>query len=449
MVSDSQATFQAGLAPGGLLGRYYNNIDLTDLVLARPDSTIDFAWGAGSPDPAIDPGTFSVQWTGKIVPSYSEVYTFTFVTSDGFRFWIDGEIVVENPSDHGITINGGQIALTAGQLHDIRIEYYENSGDARIRVLWRSASQRQEVISTNQLYGPVTPESTPPQVVDVAVAGAAWTGPFIEHLADSGLGQTGYSILHAPDGEPPLAAWTEIDQVRVQFSEDVLVAADALTLSGENQAEYEFADFSYDPATLTAVWTLAQPIGSDRLEIDILDAAFDLSGNQLDADGSGTPGGSKTLALDVIPGDVTRNGHADLFDLIAVRDARGTFVGSPGYSISLDVDGSGSIDRADLAHMLRVTGTSLPARLEIPRQPRDPGVEPEVRPPRDAGRRPRSGSVAPSLAAPSLAAPSLAAAALATADDLPLLSRSTHPSAKLRASRGAALVDAALQDEFA
>ena len=48
--------------PPGLDGTYFDNMDLTNPMLTRNDSTINFDWGTGSPGPAIGPDTFSVRW---------------------------------------------------------------------------------------------------------------------------------------------------------------------------------------------------------------------------------------------------------------------------------------------------------------------------------------------------------------------------------------------------
>ena len=44
---DSGPTIGTG---NGLRGEYYDNIDFTNLALARTDATIDFDWASGSPD---------------------------------------------------------------------------------------------------------------------------------------------------------------------------------------------------------------------------------------------------------------------------------------------------------------------------------------------------------------------------------------------------------------
>src|SRR5207249_3983699 len=44
-------------------GEYFDNADLTNLKMNRTDAAIDFDWGFGSPDPSIEPDTFSVRGT--------------------------------------------------------------------------------------------------------------------------------------------------------------------------------------------------------------------------------------------------------------------------------------------------------------------------------------------------------------------------------------------------
>jgi len=67
----------------GLKGDYYDNMDFTGFVLSRVDPGVNFDWGNGSPDPSIGVDTFSVRWTGQVVPLFSETYTFFTLSDDG------------------------------------------------------------------------------------------------------------------------------------------------------------------------------------------------------------------------------------------------------------------------------------------------------------------------------------------------------------------------------
>lgn len=137
---------------GGLVGEYYNNIDLTGLALVRRDAAVNFEWQEGSPSSAISsPDTFSVRWTGQVQPRYTETYTFSVFSDDGARLWVNGQLLVDAWYDHVGDVSG-IISLVEGQRYDIKLEYYENGGGAAVRLNWSSLSQGYEIIPQSQLY---------------------------------------------------------------------------------------------------------------------------------------------------------------------------------------------------------------------------------------------------------------------------------------------------------
>lgn len=139
----------------GLRGEYFNKKDFTRLVLTRLDPTVDFDWGKDSPAPGVQKNNFSIRWTGQVEPSYSETYTFYTVSDDGVRLWVNGQLLIDHWNNHSVREDSGSIALVAGQRYDIRLEYYENGGDAVARLLWSSPSQSRVVIPQQRLYPPV------------------------------------------------------------------------------------------------------------------------------------------------------------------------------------------------------------------------------------------------------------------------------------------------------
>jgi glucose/arabinose dehydrogenase len=141
----------------GLRAEYFNNQNLTNRAFTRVDQTVNFAWGAGSPDSRIGADTFSARWTGQIESRYSETYTFNTRSDDGVRLYIDGQLVIDQWNDHAPTNHTGRIFLEAGVRYDIRLEYYENGGGAEMRLRWQSASQNFEVVPRSQLYAADAP----------------------------------------------------------------------------------------------------------------------------------------------------------------------------------------------------------------------------------------------------------------------------------------------------
>lgn len=137
----------------GLTGTYYDNINFSNLVLTRIDPTVDFDWGTGSPAAGIGNNSFSVVWTGEVLPLYNETYTFFTTSDDGVKLFVNGQLVIDQFQDQApTTVNGSPIALQAGQKYDIRLEYYENSGGAVARLGWESATQTRGIIPTSQLF---------------------------------------------------------------------------------------------------------------------------------------------------------------------------------------------------------------------------------------------------------------------------------------------------------
>ncbi|MEH2180624.1 PA14 domain-containing protein [Nostoc sp.] len=141
----------------GLKAEYYDNIDFTNLKITTTDPTVNFNWAADSPAPSIDADTFSVRWTGQVEAKYSETYKFYTTADDGVRLWVNGQQIINQFIDQPATESSGSIALVAGQKYDIKLEYYENKGNAVSQLRWSSASQAKEIIPQSQLYSPVLP----------------------------------------------------------------------------------------------------------------------------------------------------------------------------------------------------------------------------------------------------------------------------------------------------
>jgi hypothetical protein len=136
----------------GLQAQYYEGTDLTNLKLTRTDATVNFNWDKNAPDSTLSTDYFSVRWTGQIQPKYSETYTFYTNSDDGIRLWVNGQLLIDNWTDHPVTENRGMIPLTAFQNYDIRLEYYEKTADSICQLQWSSASQLQEIVPQSQLF---------------------------------------------------------------------------------------------------------------------------------------------------------------------------------------------------------------------------------------------------------------------------------------------------------
>jgi GH35 family endo-1,4-beta-xylanase len=136
----------------GLQAQYYDNADFTALRLTRTDPTVNFDWGGGSPAAGVAADTFSVRWSGQVEAKFTEATTFTVTGDDGYRLWVNGQLLVNRWVDQAATATGGTLALVAGRRYDVVLEFYENGGNASARLEWQSASQPRQVIPAGQLF---------------------------------------------------------------------------------------------------------------------------------------------------------------------------------------------------------------------------------------------------------------------------------------------------------
>ncbi len=122
----------------GLTATYYDNKDLTRQALVRNDGPVAFDWGGGAPDVSMGGDDFSVRWTGRIRSDATGNHTFHTVSDDGVRLWVNGQLIIDNWTDHPPTGNQGTIYLVAGTQYEIELEYYEAGGGALISLQWQT-----------------------------------------------------------------------------------------------------------------------------------------------------------------------------------------------------------------------------------------------------------------------------------------------------------------------
>ena len=117
---------------GNFTAQYFGNQDLSGAPLATDSpSQISFNWGSGSPLPAIPNDHFSARFT-KTENFAAGDYQFTLDADDGVRFFIDNVPVVDDWTDHAMKHYESTLHLENGP-HTLRIEYYENGGQAVVR----------------------------------------------------------------------------------------------------------------------------------------------------------------------------------------------------------------------------------------------------------------------------------------------------------------------------
>jgi GH35 family endo-1,4-beta-xylanase len=169
------------LHAAGLTATYFDDGDLTGTTVTRIDPFIDFDFGEGSPAPGIGAETFSARWTGQVRPEYTEDYTVYAKSDNGVRLWVNGVLVINNWTSHLETENASpRLPFVAGRSYDVRLEYYDDTGRAAVKLLWSSASVPKAIIPTERL-SPGTPPPVTGQILLETFVGI--TGDSIDDLA--------------------------------------------------------------------------------------------------------------------------------------------------------------------------------------------------------------------------------------------------------------------------
>jgi hypothetical protein len=139
----------------GLRGTYFQGTGLAGApLLSRVDQTVNFNWASGSPAPGVVPNDqFSVRWEGQVEARSDELYTFHVTHDDGARLWVNDQLIIDNWTDHAAIEDSGTIALQLGQRYTIRLEFYENVGDASAILAWSTPlGIEKQIIPQSQLY---------------------------------------------------------------------------------------------------------------------------------------------------------------------------------------------------------------------------------------------------------------------------------------------------------
>jgi PA14 domain/Secretion system C-terminal sorting domain len=146
----------------GLVAEYFTNSDpsvpfpaIATLKKTEPD--IDFDWGYGSP-PGISTDHFKARFSGYVQSLDSGRYTFYVTADDGVRLWVNDKLLIDNWIDQPTTDDSASIVLPQCTKTALRLEYFENGGNAVCRLQWSGPTVGKQVIPSTQLF--IEPDST-------------------------------------------------------------------------------------------------------------------------------------------------------------------------------------------------------------------------------------------------------------------------------------------------
>jgi beta-glucosidase len=132
-------------AQHGLKAEYFSNPKLKGSpALTRTDATLNFVWGFSGVSPQLAKN-YSVRWTSVLVPTETADYLVGLTGQDGYRLWLDGNLIVEDWTTHRpATSQAKQEHLEKGHAYPIKIEYFQTIRGAEARLTWSIPGQQEQ-----------------------------------------------------------------------------------------------------------------------------------------------------------------------------------------------------------------------------------------------------------------------------------------------------------------
>ena len=131
------STIVDGRSVAGLAGEYFDNNRLSGTPrVRRTDAQVDFGWTLNSPAREIPFDWYSVRWTGRVTVPPGGVRRIGVEGNDGYRLYLDDSLIVDNWRKQSYGHHLANVRLAPGSRHDIRLEYFESTGNARVKLVW-------------------------------------------------------------------------------------------------------------------------------------------------------------------------------------------------------------------------------------------------------------------------------------------------------------------------
>ncbi len=168
-----------------------------------------------------------------------------------------------------------------------------------------------------------------------------------------------------------------LTHAQIGFSEPVVVPDGSVLVWGVGEGTISGFTTSYDPDAFVLTVTFATPLRRDRVTIVVDYTIEDLAGNPLDGEiydpqnavlpsGNGVNGGQGVFRVNVLKGDVNRDGVTDATDLDLISAALGSCKGDSGFDENADLNADGCVDDLDAAITTGALGAELPNTDQIP-----------------------------------------------------------------------------------
>jgi beta-glucosidase len=105
-------------------------------AFVRLDGAVDFIWKNTTPLGGERGDPFAVRWTGFLVPPATGAYRLGVNGHSGYRLSLDGELLVEYHGVHHALRRTTEVALQAGRLYRIQLDYVNDGIDPWAQLVW-------------------------------------------------------------------------------------------------------------------------------------------------------------------------------------------------------------------------------------------------------------------------------------------------------------------------
>jgi hypothetical protein len=140
----------------GLNAEYFSNVQPGAVfpaaaTVTKKEPTINFDWGNGSPA-GISNDLFKARFTGYVQSLDAGTYTFYVTADDGIRLWVNDQLLIDKWIDQATTEYTATINFLACTKYTIRLEFYENGGDAVCKLEWSGPATARQAVPASQLF---------------------------------------------------------------------------------------------------------------------------------------------------------------------------------------------------------------------------------------------------------------------------------------------------------
>lgn len=119
----------------GLLAEYYDNPDLRGApAVTKIEKELHLGWDMFNPPIGKQVEHFSVRFSGVFVAPTSGEYVLSMLADDGVRVYFNNKLVIDEWRLQAYEPHSARVTLVAGQTYDLKVEYYQETGAANIKL---------------------------------------------------------------------------------------------------------------------------------------------------------------------------------------------------------------------------------------------------------------------------------------------------------------------------